>query len=145
MAFVINCGEQDIEDDGICVSMQIHGDKNDTPASIFINIADNLLGVSEFIASCGYKFAQVGFDYDREGLDCQDYLSFTNFINLPENSKLKKIFDKYVKYEEDEAIVDDGVIRYLFILDNIKADMTEDDIVEFSKIFKAKGNNVQPN
>lgn len=140
MAFVINCGEQDIEDDGICISMQIHGNKKDTPTSIFVNIADNLLGVSEFIADCGYSFAQVGFDYDREGLDCEEYLSFTNFINLPENKKIKEIVDKYIKYEEDEAIVDDGVIWYLFILDNIKADMTEEDVLEFSKIFKAKGN-----
>lgn len=136
MAFIINCGEQDIENEGICISLQIHGEKEDTPDTVFINILDNLLGISEFISNSGYNFAQVGIDYDRKGLDCKEYLSFTDYINKEGNERLKELLNKYVSYEEDEAVVEDGVIWYYFLLDDIKAEMSDDDAAEFTKIFK---------
>lgn len=140
MAIVINCGEQDIEGNGICVSMTIYGDKEkDSPKEIFTHIIDNLLGVSEFIANCGCDFAQVGFDYNggfKDDLDSKEYLDLNNFIEKEGNEKLKEIFHKYVSYQMDDPILDDGVLWYYFELDNIKAEITEEDLAEFSKIFR---------
>ena len=138
MAFIIYCGEQDIEDDGICISMQIQKEENDTPDVIFINIVDNLLGVSEFITSSGYKYAQVSIDYDREGLDCTKYSNFGAFVELSKNNKIKELLHKYVEYQEEEPVIEDGVIWYCFVLNNMETDMSDEDILEFTKIFKER-------
>lgn len=136
MAFVINCGEQDIEDNGICISMSIKKSSTDTQEVIFAHIADNLLGVSEFITDCEYSFAQVNFDCDIDKIDLQDYFNFTNFINLPKNEELKRILNKYIVYEENETVVDDGMVWYSFILENSKKSMTVDDTINFANVFK---------
>lgn len=136
MAFVINCGEQDIEGNGICISISIKKSSTDTQEIIFAHIVDSLLGISEFIADCEYSFAQVNFDCEMDKIDLKDYFDFTNFINLPKNEELKRILSKYVVYEENETVIDDGAVWYSFILENSKKSMTEDDTVNFVSIFK---------
>lgn len=133
MAFVINCGEQDIEDNGISISMSISAETEDKPEEVFIHMVDNLLGVSEFLTNTGYDFANVGIDcrnisWAEEDADFNKYLSNHKIIN--------NFFKKYVSCEIEEPILEGDTLWYSFYLGNVKAKMTEDDLVAFSKIFK---------
>ena len=126
--WLINCGEQDIEDGGLSVSMSFgNSSEKDTPDEAFICMIDSLLGVSEFIAECGYKFALVGIDYDRsscENTNIKKFIDFNEFLNQEENKEVKELFTKYCKYEYDEPLVEDGTIWYSFYIENIKAEMS---------------------
>ena len=133
MAFVINCGEQDIEDNGISISMSINAEADDKPEEVFIHIVDNLLGVSEFLTNTGYDFADVGIDcqdisWAEEDADFNKYLCNHKVIN--------DIFKKYVSCKIEKPMLEGETLWYSFCLENIRAKMTEDDLVAFSKIFK---------
>ena len=132
MAYVIYSGEQDIEDNGISISMSINCEGGDKPEEVFIHIADNLLGVSEFITSADYNFADVSIDC--QNINIQENLDFSKYLG--DNKNIGSIFDKYVKCEIKEPIVEEESVWYNFCLENIKAEMSEDDLVKFSKIFK---------
>ena len=136
MAIVINCGEQDIEDNGMCISMSIRREDNDTPKVIYMNMIDNLLGTAKFIRDCGCNFAEVGFDYEHEYCDYDAYLKFREFLDLPKNKRLKEIFQKYVSYKLDDIFMEDMTIWYSFIIESKGKDMTQKDILDFSRIFK---------
>lgn len=133
MAFVINCGEQDIEDNGISISMSINAEAEDKPEEVFIHIVDNILGVSEFLTNTGYDFADVGIDcrgisWTEEDANFNKYLRSHKSIN--------NLFKKYVSCEIEEPTLEGDTLWCSFCLENIKAKMTEDDLVAFSKIFK---------
>ena len=97
MTLVYNSGEQDIEDNGLSISITFRREENDTSKTVLINIVDNLLGISDFLVSCGYDYAEVGIDYDIQNPD-KDYLSLLCFLNRKENKELKVLLEKYVKF-----------------------------------------------
>ena len=136
MAHIINCGEQDIEENGISINLSVIGEP-DTFEDLFISIIDSLLGVSEFIAECKYDFAEVGIDVSVKK-NVKGYKGFERFLNKEENKKLKELFQKYCKYSYQEPTKEENCIYYWFILDNINAEMTEEDHVEFCEIFKER-------
>ena len=139
MTHIITCGEVETEDNGISISLSvIKGTKEVTPEDLFISMIDSLLGVSEFIAECSYKYGDVSIDFNLDGEDSTGYLCFERFLNNPENLELKKLFTKYCDYTYEEPLVDEGTIWYDFLLRNIKAEMTEEDHVDFCKIFKER-------
>lgn len=122
-----------MEDNGICISMSINVEEGDKIEEVFIHIVDNLIGVSEFLTNTGYDFADVGIDcqnvtFNEEDMDFYKYLC--------NNKNVEKIFTKYVNFEMDKPLMEDNSIWYSFCLDNINAEMSEDDLVEFSKIFR---------
>lgn len=139
MTYIINCGEVEIEDGGIAISLGVmEGANKVTPEDLFINFIDNLLGISEFIADCGYDYADVSIDFRLEGKESTGYLCFERFLNNPENSELKRLFTKYCSYIYQEPLIEEEIIWYNFTLDNIKAEMSEEDSVDFCKIFKER-------
>ena len=133
MTLVINCGEQDIEENGISISISFRKDKNDTPEIVFTNLIDNLLGVSEFLRESGYDFAIVGIDYDS---DDKEYAEFSNYLNSPNSKEIRELLDKYAKYEIDEPLIEEGSIWYSFVLDNINAEMSTEDSLKFVSLFE---------
>lgn len=132
MAHVIYSGEQDIEDNGISISMSINCEEGDKPEEVFIHMVDNLLGVSEFLTNTGYDFADVGIDC--QNINIQENLDFSKYLG--DNKNISSIFDKYVKCEIEEPMIEEDTAWYTFCLENIKAEMSENDLAEFSKIFK---------
>lgn len=142
MTRIINCGEQDIEDDGISISMTFVSEGVESPDDIFINVIDNLLGVSEFVSENGYKFALVGIDFNKGIItkkDVEDFSDFDGFLSKKENKELSELFKKYVTCDFEEPIIEDGTFWYSFELFNTgKSEMSEDDHVKFCKIFKER-------
>ena len=134
MAFVIYCGEQDIEDNGVCISMSIEEDNGDTPEVILINIIDNLLGVSEFLQETGYDFADVGIDCRLKHLKLNEEFNLNSYLDSHE--EVKDIFDKYVQCSFEEPMIENDTAWYSFCLDNISAKISEEDLTKFSSIFK---------
>ena len=134
MAFVIYCGEQDIEENGVCVSMSIEEDEGDTPEVFLINIIDNLLGVSEFLQETGYDFADVGIDCRLKSLKLNEEFNLESYLNSHE--EVRNIFNKYVKCSFEEPTVENDTVWYSFYLDNISAEMSESDLIQFVNIFK---------
>ena len=141
MTYIINCGEVETEDGGISISLGVmEGASKVSPEDLFVNFIDNLLGVSEFIAEGGYEYADVTIDFRLEGKEPTGYLCFDRFLNNSENSELKRLFTKYCSYSYEEPLVEEDTIWYTFTLDNIKAEMSEDDNADFVKIFKERLN-----
>lgn len=139
MTFLMNCGEVETEDNGISISLTAAlGAKETTPDALFINFVDNLLGISEFIAENSYNFAEVGIEFRLEGEPTGKYLAFERFLNNPENLRVKELFTKYCKYEYEEPVIEEDEIWYYFFVENIKAEMNDEDHLEFCKIFKER-------
>lgn len=139
MTFLMNCGEVETENNGISISLTAAlGAKNTTPSTLFINFIDNLLGISEFIAENSYNFAEVGIEFRLEGESTAGYLDFEQFLNDPENIRVKELFTKYCRYECEEPTIEEDEIWYYFIVENIKAEMSDEDHLEFCKIFKER-------
>ena len=137
MAFVIYSGEQDIEDNGISISMSVNAEKGDKPEEIFIHMVDNLLGVSEFLTNTGYDFADVGIDCQNITFNIED-MDFNNY--LCNNKTVSDLFKKYVSCEIEEPMLEGDTLWYNFCLENIKVEMSEKDLAEFVKIFKGMVN-----
>ena len=135
MTRVFNCGEQEIEDNGVSISLTFQHEENDTPREVFINTVDNLLGISEFITDCEYNYAEVGIDYTPDKVS-KDYLSLLTFLNKEENKGLKDILTKYVKFYEEDPLVEDGTIWYNFMVEARGTEMSEEDLIKFKDIFK---------
>ena len=133
MAFVIYGGEQDIEYNGICISMSINVEEGDSVEEVFIHMVDNLLGVSEFLTNTGYDFAEVSIDCQNVSFNEEDMDFYKYLCN---NREVESIFTKYVNFEIGDPLMEDSAIWYNFCLDNIKAEMSEDDLARFSKIFR---------
>lgn len=133
MAYVIYSGEQDIEDNGISISMSVIAETGDKPKEIFIHIVDNLLGVSEFITSANYNFADVSIDCQNSTFSKEE-MNFDNYLR--NNKNISQIFKKYVNCEIEEPIIEDESAWYTFCLENISAEMSETDLATFSKIFR---------
>ena len=139
MAHIINCGEQEIEGNGISISLSVIGGANTISAEdLYISIIDNLLGVSEFIAECKYDFADVSIGFELEGNSSRSYKRFKRFLCEEENQKLADLFNKYCSYTYEEPTEDEGVIWYSFVLDNVEAEMSEEDHIDFCEIFKER-------
>lgn len=139
MAHIINCGEQDIEEDGISISLSVIGDaENISPDDLFISIIDSLLGVSEFIAECKYNYAEVSIDFNLASKEGTDYKEFEEFFNTKRNEEVSMLFHKYCDYFLEETIEEDGTLWFYFNLKNIGAEMTDEDHAEFCKIFKER-------
>jgi hypothetical protein len=137
MVRVYNSGEQDIEDDGISISITFSYEEGDTPDIVLINLIDNLLGISEFVTSCEYKYAEVGISYTPKEIS-KEYLSLLSFLNKSKNKELKGIFNKYVKFYEEDPFIDseDNTIWYNFVVENKNSEMSDEDLVKFKNIFK---------
>ena len=135
MTLVYNSGEQDIEDNGLSISIAFRREKSDTPKIVLTNIVDQLLGISDFLVSCEYNYAEVGIDYNIDNPD-KEYLSLLCFLNKAENKELKSLLDKYVKFYEEDTTVEDGMIWYSFIIESRGMDMSEEDSLRFRDIFK---------
>ena len=136
MTLVYNSGEQDIEDNGLSISITFRREENDTPKTVLINIVDNLLGISDFLVSCGYDYAEVGIDYDIQNPD-KDYLSLLCFLNRKENKELKVLLEKYVKFYEEDTTVEDGTIWYYFMVESKDKEMSAEDSLRFKSIFES--------
>ena len=141
MTYIINCGEVETEDNNISISLSVlEGADKVSPNNLFINFIDNLLGVSEFITECGYNYADVGIDFKLENKKADGYLCFDRFLNNPENIELKTLFTRYCNYEYQEPLIEDNTIWYSFVLENNKAEMSDEDSVKFCQIFKERIN-----
>ena len=141
MSYIINCGEQDIENDGICISMTYVEEGKVHPDVMFIHFIDNLLGISEFITDCDYKYAEVGIDVSGENVENQESLKdFNLFLSKKENQDICEILKKYVDYEFEEVGVEGGLLWYTFTIYNTgeAGRMKEEDQVKFCKIFKER-------
>lgn len=139
MAHIINYGEQEIEDEGISISLSVIGDANSiTSDDLFISIIDSLLGVSEFIAECKYNYAEIGIDFDLSGKKMDEYVQFEEFLDKEKNKELSVLFNKYCDYSLREVVEEDHTLWFYFNLRNINAEMTDDDHIEFCKIFKER-------
>lgn len=136
MTLVYNSGEQDIEDNGLSISITFRREENDTSKTVLINIVDNLLGISDFLVSCGYDYAEVGIDYDIQNPD-KDYLSLLCFLNREENRELKGLLEKYVKFYEEDTTVEDGTIWYYFMVESKSKEMSAEDSLRFKSIFES--------
>ena len=136
MTLVYNSGEQDIEDNGLSISITFRREENDTPKTVLINIVDNLLGISDFLVSCGYNYAEVGIDYDIQNPD-KDYLSLLCFLNREENRELKGLLEKYVKFYEEDTTVEDDTIWYYFMVESKGKEMSAEDSLKFKSIFES--------
>ena len=137
MVQVYNCGEQEIEDGGINISMTFCREEHDTPEIVFTNIIDNLLGVSEFVISCGYTYAGVGIDYAMDASPPKGYLSLLTFLNKQENKELRELFEKYIKFYEETPSIEDNVIWYYFIVESKGKEMSSEDSLKFKNIFES--------
>lgn len=136
MTLVYNSGEQDIEDNGLSISITFRREENDTSKTVLINIVDNLLGISDFLVSCGYDYAEVGIDYDIQNPD-KDYLSLLCFLNREENRELKGLLEKYVKFYEEDTTVEDDTIWYYFMVESKGKEMSAEDSLKFKSIFES--------
>ena len=136
MTLVYNSGEQDIEDNGLSISITFRREENDTSKTVLINIVDNLLGISDFLVSCGYNYAEVGIDYDIQNPD-KDYLSLLCFLNREENRELKGLLEKYVKFYEEDTTVEDDTIWYYFMVESKGKEMSAEDSLKFKSIFES--------
>lgn len=136
MVQVYNCGEQEIEDGGISISMTFCREKEDSPKTVFINITDNLLGISEFIINSGYKYAEVGINYDTEKEPPKSYLSLLTFLNKQENKEVKALLEKYVKLYEEDAKIENNTVWYYFMLESKGKEMSVEDSLKFKRIFE---------
>ena len=135
MVCIFNSGEQDIEDNGLSISIAFRREESDTPEIVLVNVVDQLLGISDFLVSCGYDYAEVGIDYDIEN-PARDYMSLLCFLNKGENKELKGLLEKYVKFYEEDVTVEDGAIWYYFMVNSKKKEMSSEDSLKFKKIFK---------
>lgn len=135
MVQVYNCGEQEIEDGGVSISMTFCREERDTPKKVFVNMVDNLLGISEFVINCGYKYAEVGIDYTLENPP-KEYLCLLSFLSKEGNKELKELLEKYVKIYEDNAVIEDNTIWYNFMIESKNKEMTTEDTLKFKEIFK---------
>lgn len=143
MAFVINCGEQETEDNGISISMTIVAENSTSPDEIFIHIVDNLLGVSEFITDCEYDYAVVGIDYNKGDISEEEKRLFSNFNNFLEkkgNEKLLELFNRYVDCYAEEPLIEEGTFWYTFNLNNLgeASKMSDEDHAAFCQIFRER-------
>ena len=135
MVQVFNCGEQDIEDKGLSISIAFRREENDSPNIVLTNIVDQLLGISDFLIDCGYSYAEVGIDYNVKVPD-KDYLSLLCFLNRGENKELKDLLEKYVKFYEEDTTIEDGVIWYYFMVESKGKEVSEEDSFKFKNMFK---------
>jgi hypothetical protein len=135
MTLVYNSGEQDIEDNGLSISIAFRHEGNDSPKVVLTNIVDQLLGISDFLVSCSYEYAEVGIDYDMES-PSKEYLSLLCFLNKEENKELKELLEKYVNVYEENTTVEDDTIWYYFMIEPKKKEISEEDTLKFQSIFK---------
>ena len=135
MTLVYNSGEQDIEDNGLSISIAFRRESSDTPKIVLTNVVDQLLGISDFLVSCGYEYAEVGIDYDLDNPD-KEYLSLLCFLNKEENKELKSLLEKYIKFYEEDTSIEDGTIWYYFMVESKGKEMSDEDSLRFVNIFK---------
>ena len=139
MNYFINCGEQDIEDDGICISLSVC--QKSSSDIFFLNLIDNLFGILDFALSCEYNYAEVGIDLNEEFRESpiKDYEEFDKFLSMKDNEEIRNLVYKYLDLFEFSTSEEAGTLWFYISLQSTdNYEMSAEDLDKFQKIYRER-------